>query len=128
MNKETNKLEVKDLRVTNFIESDGVEMPVAMIGFDAVQLFTTQGNLIQARLDLIKPIELTPDWLDKFGFDCPAHSFIGSIFHLTEWDSCPLNWAVTFNINNAVIVKKLKYVHELQNLYFALTGEELLIN
>lgn len=72
-----------------------------------------------------EPIELTPEILEKCGFVKPAHSYIGDIFHLSEWDEYPLNWCVAMNKNNAVIILKLKHLHQLQNLYFALTGEEL---
>lgn len=75
----------------------------------------------------IEPIPLTEEWLFKFGFDKPAYSICGDIFHLTKWDKNPLDWCVAMNKNNAIIVEKLQYVHQLQNLYFALTGEELTI-
>lgn len=75
-----------------------------------------------------KPIPLSEEWLLKFGFTKPAHSFIGDIFHLSEWDEFKNTWCVVMNKNNAVVVSKLKYVHQLQNLYFALTGTELPID
>lgn len=74
---------------------------------------------------VFEPILLTEEWLLKFGFKKPAHTWCGDVFHLTEWDKYPINWCVAMNKNNAVIIQKLKYVHQLQNLYFALTGEEL---
>lgn len=74
-------------------------------------------------LNRIEPIPITEEWLIRFGFDRPANSWIGEIFHLSEWDDYPLNWCVAFNKNNAVLIKKLKYIHQLQNLYFALTGQ-----
>jgi hypothetical protein len=76
---------------------------------------------------VFEPIPLTEEWLLKFGFKKPAHTWCGDVFHLTEWDKYPINWCVAMNKNNAVIIEKLKYVHQLQNLYFALTGEELKI-
>ena len=75
----------------------------------------------------VSPIPLTEEWLLKFGFEKPAHSWCGKIFHLSAWDNFPLNWCVAMNKNNAVVVLKLKYVHSLQNLYFALCGEELTV-
>jgi hypothetical protein len=73
------------------------------------------------------PIPLTEEWLLRLGFEKPAHSWNGKIFHLSQWDAYPLNWCVAMDKNGAVIVHKLKYVHQLQNLYFALTNEELTI-
>jgi hypothetical protein len=72
-----------------------------------------------------EPIPLTEEWLLRLGFEKPAHSWNGKIFHLSQWDAYPLNWCVAMDKNGAVIVHKLKYVHQLQNLYFALTNEEL---
>ena len=74
---------------------------------------------------VFEPILLTEEWLLKFGFYKPSHTWCGDIFHLTEWDEHPLNWCVALDKNGAILVLKLKYVHQLQNLYFALTGEEL---
>lgn len=73
----------------------------------------------------LSPIPLTEEWLLKFGFEKPAYSWIGDKFHLSEWDDYPFHWCVALNKNNAILVDKLNYVHQLQNLYFALTGEEL---
>lgn len=79
-------------------------------------------------LDEFKPIKLTPEILEKAGFEKPAHTYNGDIFHLAEWDEFPGCWCVAMNKNNAILVLKLKYLHQLQNLYFALTGEELTVN
>ncbi len=76
-------------------------------------------------IETIKPIILSEEILLKCGFEKPAHSFYCPIFHLTEWDDFPLNWCVTMNKNAAVIIKRLKYLHELQNLYYLLTKQEL---
>lgn len=79
-------------------------------------------------ISFLKPIPLTEQWLKDFGFEKPAHSFIGDIFHLSEWDEFPNTWCVAMNKNNAIIFRRLKHAHQLQNLYFALTGEELKLN
>jgi hypothetical protein len=79
-----------------------------------------------------KPIPLTEEWLLKFGFsNREAFSykewFIGfnPITHDWMFDIC---WLVghdyPFYRNGHFAIK---YLHQLQNLYFALTGEELTI-
>ena len=111
------------LRVGNlfrFISTDSIEQ-VADIRTAGIKTPTINNVLITD----IEPIPLNEDWLVKFGFEKPAHSWNGKIFHLSEWDAFPLNWCVAMDKNNAVIVRKLQYVHQLQNLYFALTGTEL---
>jgi len=72
-------------------------------------------------LPVCEPIPLTEEWLLKFGFDkpmnanwCEFNGFeIDTISELVYW------------LGNKKIV--LKSVNQLQNLYFALTNEELTI-
>lgn len=75
-----------------------------------------------------KPVELTEEWLLKFGFN---YSF-DKIFSILINDYS----ALEYDLNNksieiiskgfrSYLYRKCEYVHELQNLYFALTGSEL---
>ena len=63
------------------------------------------------------PIPLTEEWLIKFGF-------------IKVWNNYRLK-PLGYLIDNRLItvgsnyLRHIKYVHQLQNLYFALTGEEL---
>ena len=70
----------------------------------------------------IKPIPLTEEWLLKFGFETKDKVF---------WDVGNFRvgqdrWGGYDYVSRRVDID-LKYVHQLQNLYFALTGEELTI-
>lgn len=75
----------------------------------------------------LKPIHLSEEWLVKFGFkkdisDAYVLNFkLFDIIHKYNdfywWDG--IDWNCTL---------ELKYVHQMQNLYFALTGKELTIN
>jgi hypothetical protein len=63
-------------------------------------------------------IPLTEEWLLKFGFEKQTawyrfgkHAINPTIANLYEFKNIP--------------IKEIEYVHQLQNLYFALTGEEL---
>ncbi len=80
------------------------------------------------------PIPLTEEWLLKFGFDKVGIA-------LTSITIAPLNLPCTFNLPNTPFsfcqgklilttgtgdfCVNIEYVHQLQNLYFVLTGEEL---
>lgn len=88
-------------------------------------------------LDETKPISLTEEWLVRFGFLkketnneygwyknclnrqlCWCHSnFISIEFNIGQCDE----------FTNTLLDIECKHVHQLQNLYFALTGEELTI-
>lgn len=80
-----------------------------------------------------EPIHLTEEWLVKFGFGrrletngyyCFTNGVIelNHKFQLELFDSRPEE-ETTKNFN-----PPLQYVHQLQNLYYALNGEELTIN
>ena len=96
-----------------------------------------------------KPIPLTEEWLLKFGFEVINHSGTNFWSIDIEGDTgCHPELYLHFHIKNGEIVNSgltsgetdneygyegerthlensIKFVHQLQNLYFALTGKEL---
>jgi hypothetical protein len=74
------------------------------------------------------PILLTEDWLLKFGFkySLKLDDFMfkdqNDIFEMQPYKKGFLN-SVLWCDNE--ILQEIKYAHQLQNLYFSLTGEEL---
>lgn len=94
------------------------------------------------RGEYLIPIPLTGDWLEKFGFksiDKQSNLFYSSkLIRITLPTSrctsgvcyVSVRGCKVFNNENyfrAGINLKIKYVHQLQNLYFVLTGKELKI-
>lgn len=79
--------------------------------------------------DVIKPIPLTEEWFLKFGFKKVGTNFELDFFVLwySSYQNCFV-WRFMNIDSNADRPISLKYVHQLQNLYFALTGEELTLN
>ena len=65
------------------------------------------------------PIPLTEEWLFKFGFERNGKKLTFWKIDLVEDEEG------IFSFDEARIYIDVKYVHQLQNLYFALTGEEL---
>lgn len=74
-------------------------------------------------LEDLQPIPLTEQWLLKFGFESSRCKFWWNLgkFLLK-------NRNTYFGFIGSEIIAKIEYVHQLQNLYFALTGEELEIS
>jgi hypothetical protein len=80
----------------------------------------------------VEPIPLTEEWLLKFGFTRHHADYSNGVIYIKnvpdnnefEWGAYPNELGSGIQIKNR---KLLKYVHQLQNLYFALTGEELTI-
>lgn len=74
--------------------------------------------------DEISPIPLTEEWLLSFGF--VESQDIDTIFGLKLNDFWYINEFQIRNKFNAILLEvELKYVHQLQNLYFALTRTHL---
>jgi hypothetical protein len=75
-----------------------------------------------------KPILLTEEWLLKFGFEWSiqhqAHYLSGFDFVI---DICTDYSRVIKYRRSGEVITRIKHLHQLQNLYFALTGEELTI-
>lgn len=78
-------------------------------------------------LDEIEFIELTEEWLLKFGFrfDSIDWEFPNeSIFFIGYYSS---KFCLGSGSDGVTKENYIHYVHQLQNLYFALTGQELTI-
>jgi hypothetical protein len=108
-----------------------------------------RNNSIDATVEDTSPIPLTEDWLLKFGF-LPKNfglklpqGWYELKYLSNQHDEMITTWvSVLININSFSCVicdeypdeigantkQSIRYIHQLQNLYFALTGEELTIN
>lgn len=76
----------------------------------------------------VDPIRLTPEWLINLGFETQS-------VHIYTYNG--LHWSISWSESNHAISlfsgektfdwyeNEIHYVHELQNLFFALTGKEL---
>jgi hypothetical protein len=80
----------------------------------------------------LEPIPLTEEWLRKFGFK--NHIINEHTIYQNQWKKRFLTilWQKCGNYYNystgKFIIGSISFVHQLQNLYFALTGEELTID
>jgi len=88
-------------------------------------------GLVGAMYEIVKPIPLTDEWLKRFGFNEDGFKQ----YEFENWGIkvkkdphaiSETNWIVFHGFMNQFSeLVSLKHVHQLQNLYFALTGEEL---
>ena len=76
----------------------------------------------------VSPIPLTEEWVLKFGFDKTSYSEFEFLKN-SSFRLCGFGWTIEqYTIQFGWVelnTLSSKYVHQLQNLYFALTGEEL---
>jgi len=123
-------MKITELRIGNLVywdipEKIGVPHKVLLIKTNSIN--TTPISLGDTINDYL-PITLTEEWLLRFGFRKKSDH----IYLSPNNDSLRL-WGFAWNIEQFMIVggwieintPSIKYVHQLQNLYFALTGIEL---
>ena len=140
-------MRTRELRIGNFVEyqrNDILTELKQVKGVDwggdsiFIEYYSQDGSQYPINKKHFKPIPLTEEWLVKFGFkideykgfDRGSHNVVYSIgsFNIAIEDD---NFYLWFEVDedNWYNVKSVKvdFVHQLQNLYFALTQEELKI-
>ncbi len=110
-------MKAESLRIGNYTDIDGLVYKIEHS--DISLIFINEDHNY-------KPIPLTEEWLLKFGFDKEEMTDGYSFIHNTpktviDFMYCKINKGFQFNNDDIYI----KHVHQLQNLYFALTGKEL---
>lgn len=123
-------MNAKELRIGNLVYD--TEGKVNTISLDALKYLVKYGdtNLCQA-----KPIPLTEEWLLKLGArknNLPNGYWISvtnlkAELHFETFDNTDEIVTTLISQSCELILDRIKYVHTFQNLYFALTGEELTI-
>jgi hypothetical protein len=115
-------MKAQDLRIGNLIYApSGVEKYVFGTSYKTI-LYTShlENSTYSEAYDYeCEPIQLTEEWLLKFGYK-EKDLEDGKIITVIENNKC-----IGFIINNLSSMVILKHVHQLQNLYFALTNNEL---
>jgi hypothetical protein len=104
-------MKATELRIGNFYDNNGVFKKASP---------STIEEVWNAPRSWCKAIPLTEEWLLKFGFEITDNFQTKDRFQTHKQDG--IIW-----FEYGYIVVELNYVHQLQNLYFSLTGEELTI-
>ena len=122
---EKNMLKATDFRINNLVQDDlGNLLKVKKLDGEDITLKVVDRSKFPLEVGWKPyPIPLTEEWLFKFGFKL-VESHDDHLYYLEETD---FSLNRSFQFNNYYKRIELKYVHQLQNLYFALTGEELTI-
>jgi hypothetical protein len=122
-----------ELRINNWYKNMSIDNPFNQIKY---------GHEIDYVAVYCEPIPLTEEWLLKFGFEKGNHNWFRLYF---DYDNLADSDCFTYNINSKMLCLESfydgekkgsiqllslgeKHVHQLQNLYFALTNEELKIS
>lgn len=110
-------MEENEFRIGNYYQLEKSVLGGGVCRIKNLVDFMTAVELLET--NSIKPIPLTEEWLLKLGFKrfCKDFSKKGVIIHTRERG---------YVLRKSVPI--IKTVHQLQNLYFTLTGEELIKN
>ncbi|WP_407533785.1 hypothetical protein [Elizabethkingia miricola] len=132
-------MHAKDLRIGNLITrhdlGTGEPRIEIIIELRKDKALTSGPVTVICDYEDLNPIILTNEWLLKFGLqrdflhlqnlqnkvlrlDC--NSVDDLALWISEYEDTPEETDANFNLKN------IKYVHQLQNLFFALTGKELI--
>ena len=146
-------MKAKNYRIGNLITIDNKELHPTLVGvvMEVISIGTTKpinglsdtdygvsvnvlGNTRRITepeysqfIRYVKPIEITEEWLIDFGFNLVVKEGNQGEFRVYQLNE------ITYNTNHGwwwkhYLIVQPKYVHQLQNLYFAITGQELTIN
>lgn len=111
-------LKANELRVGNYVKGIGYNISWLVEGIESEYIYSSKSWRL---LNCFEGIPINEEWLFKFGFECifthDDHHYYNGFLAL-DIDFQPFDYDIRYYI---------KYVHQLQNLYFALTGEELTI-
>lgn len=119
-------MKAQELRIGNFVRSwfESVSCKVEQVG-ELIYYTPLTGNEITDSCDVSKilPIPLTEEWILRMGFDNKHCSVNFKTFYNDGFD-----YRIELYSDGKCLfdeLREIQHVHQLQNLYFALTGEEL---
>ena len=129
-------MNASELRIGNLIVLGSIIATVSII-----EKFKGTNAINEVNQDMICPIPLTKDWLKKLGLkkhsvddfyfieleeyilQVVVNGFSGTLKKDSSWFV-----SITTGFGSQPVTITKKYVHEIQNLYFALSNKELTIN
>lgn len=129
-------MKLSDFRIGNLVNEDHFVKAITLE--NELTIWNKSGYDFLNIID-IEPIPLTVEWVEKFGFSLTDYEtdedVIIEVYYKEINDNCMYfinlcddgfnEFGFVTSFADVMLNNNLKYVHQLQNLYFALTGEEL---
>jgi hypothetical protein len=123
-------IQANELRIGNLVNysDDNLNCVIKCILEFGLDVETSE-EVFYTEYDRFSPIPLTEEWLLKFGFEKIKDKQVYFIAFNGRWHFLDLSeieprYKMGYE-NDGKIQIPIYFVHQLQNLYFALTGEEL---
>lgn len=131
--KTRNNMTAKELRIGNYIK-----LMLNHDDYETLQVTIDDLSSIELKRAEFEPLELTEEWLLKFGFEQidksdndyitytdPNHDYYLQL-DVRRKDNKYIILDNSFDDLRAFSMVDIEYVHQLQNLYYCLIGEELI--
>lgn len=122
-------MKTSEVKINNLVtHKDFGECTIFGIDKDSVRIKKSDGTITDW-IDVkdLAGVILTKEWLDKFGFEWiiyyQANHKVGFKFDLNELYKGGYSLS-TFK-KEVILIEKLEFLHQLQNVYFSLTTKEL---
>lgn len=127
-------IQANELRKGNWVNYNGINCFITQIMLNELEAALKEEDQYSYRLynyDEVHPIPLTPEILykselikqERFHYSEVFCSANGNFIINQLRDSCEISYGLDGNF--AIICKHNLFLHQLQNLYYALTGKEL---
>ncbi len=136
-------IDPKELRIGNWINanSSGRDVQLSVIDQnETISVLSAKGNSVgRFELSEFSPIPITHEWLERFGFEkttietgMPSGRATEYKIKVVDRKTLLVVWFDPLEIEicqyfseQTILFDHIKNVHQLQNLYFAITGTEL---
>ncbi len=138
-------IDPKELRIGNWISFGDIYFHVAIDDIGTLQIRNEDGHIHCLGSDILQdvsPITIDREWLDRMGFSLTIDNTIEVYERILRRSYGLVKEIAFFDINDGfgvslsdteigvksetfVVDLDIEYVHQLQNLYYALTGQEL---
>jgi hypothetical protein len=120
-----------ELRIGNYISdihSESGMWKIVSLGERIVKYGNYKPNIYTSGYENLRPILLTTEILEKCGFEKEYQSEWTIKYSLIKDGRFGFDWNKSFDWRSRFYAEHfnhIKHLHQLQNLYYALTGEEL---
>lgn len=120
-------IQANELRIGNLVRVENEVLNVNFLNENDIGL---EGDISRSGLyhrSFVSSLEITEEWLLKFGFARRSDNHYSISQKNISFIWSPELWLYCIDNNSgySIPLDHIRYVHQLQNLYFALTGEEL---
>ncbi len=129
-------MKAEEVKYKNLVEYDGRIFEIHMIAEEFPALNTDEFGIGVVDWNNIKPIPLTEEWLIRFGFNTwkgwlcldafsPGHPSQRFDLYWSKEDGFNCKSRYQGDVELGYKMRHIEHVHELQNLFYSLTGEQL---